>query len=69
MGLPREAGALRRLKALGFSDLRLAELTGRTSGGGRTAAAPNSACAPVYKRIDTCAAEFASSTPYMYSTL
>ncbi|MEO9189268.1 MAG: carbamoyl-phosphate synthase large subunit, partial [Acetobacteraceae bacterium] len=66
-GLPTEAGALRRLKALGFSDRRLAELSGR--------AEPEIArhrarlgVRPVYKRIDTCAAEFASVTPYMYST-
>ena len=66
-GLPSEAGALRRVKALGFSDKRLAELTGK----------PEAAIAearikvgviPVYRRIDTCAAEFASTTSYMYST-
>src|SRR5579863_5513516 len=66
-GLPKEAGALRRLKALGFSDKRLAELT--------TKKEPDIAAqrlslgvVPVYRRIDTCAAEFASATPYMYST-
>jgi carbamoyl-phosphate synthase large subunit len=66
-GLPREAGALRRLKALGFSDKRLAELTGKKE--------PEIAAqrlglgvVPVFRRIDTCAAEFASATPYMYST-
>src|SRR6201747_2476638 len=66
-GLPREAGALRRLKALGFSDKRLADLTSTTPAKilrARAALGVN----PVYKRIDTCAAEFASSTPYMYST-
>jgi carbamoyl-phosphate synthase large subunit len=66
-GLPREAGALRRLKALGFSDKRLADLTGTTAAkvaGLRTSLGVS----PVYKRIDTCAAEFASQTPYMYST-
>jgi carbamoyl-phosphate synthase large subunit len=66
-GLPREAGALRRLKALGFSDKRLAELTNTTQAEVhrvRTALGVT----PVYKRIDTCAAEFASYTPYMYST-
>ncbi len=66
-GLPRDAGALRRLKALGFSDHRLAELTGRSE----PAVAKQRAelgVLPVYKRIDTCAAEFASATPYMYST-
>jgi len=66
-GLPRDAGALRRLKALGFSDHRLAELTGRSE---PAVAQQRSDLGvfPVYKRIDTCAAEFASATPYMYST-
>ncbi len=65
--LPTGAGALRRLKAMGFSDARLAKLTGET-----TAAVTQKRQAlsvrPVYKRIDTCAAEFASPTAYMYST-
>jgi carbamoyl-phosphate synthase large subunit len=66
-GLPREAGALRRLKALGFSDKRLAQLGGQTeeSVAGLRASL---GVVPVYKRIDTCAAEFTSATPYMYST-
>jgi carbamoyl-phosphate synthase large subunit len=66
-GLPAEAGALRRLKALGFSDARLAQLTGRPE---TEVAALRARLGvhPVYKRIDTCAAEFASTTPYMYST-
>jgi carbamoyl-phosphate synthase large subunit len=66
-GLPKEAGALRRLKALGFSDTRLGELTGTCAIDvlhARTALGVT----PVYKRIDTCAGEFASKTPYMYST-
>ncbi len=64
-GLPEDATALRRLKALGFSDHRLGELTGR-----RDVAAQRARLGvqPVYKRIDTCAGEFASATPYMYST-
>ncbi len=66
-GLPREAGALRRLKALGFSDKRLAELTNTTPAKIHRARA-TLGVTPVYKRIDTCAAEFASGTPYMYST-
>ncbi len=66
-GLPREAGALRRLKALGFSDHRLAELTGGTANEIHQVRAALGVI-PVYKRIDTCAAEFASNTPYMYST-
>jgi len=66
-GLPREAGALRRLKALGFSDKRLAELTGKKEPD-IAAQRTSLGVVPVYKRIDTCAAEFASATPYMYST-
>jgi carbamoyl-phosphate synthase large subunit len=66
-GLPKEAGALRRLKALGFSDKRLAQLAG-----GRpadiAAAREKLGVQPVYRRIDTCAGEFAAATPYMYST-
>src|SRR5471030_1089002 len=66
-GLPREAGALRRLKAFGFSDKRLADLAGKQEP--EIAAQRLSlGVVPVYKRIDTCAAEFASATPYMYST-
>jgi len=65
-GLPDDAKALIDLKKKGFSDERLAELTGlpvaevarrRRALGVR----------PVFKRIDTCAAEFASRTPYLYS--
>jgi carbamoyl-phosphate synthase large subunit len=66
-GLPREAGALRRLKALGFSDKRLAELSGKNETD-VAASRASLGVVPVYKRIDTCAAEFASATPYMYST-
>jgi carbamoyl-phosphate synthase large subunit len=66
-GLPREAGALRRLKALGFSDNRLSELTGKKEPH-IVAQRLNLGIVPVYRRIDTCAAEFASATPYMYST-
>ncbi|HZN31043.1 MAG TPA: carbamoyl-phosphate synthase large subunit, partial [Xanthobacteraceae bacterium] len=66
-GLPRSAGALRRLKALGFSDARLAVLTGRSEAE-VTSARRALGVRPVFKRIDTCAAEFASPTAYMYST-
>jgi carbamoyl-phosphate synthase large subunit len=66
-GLPGDASSLLRLKSLGFSDQRLAELTGKTAAEvahrrrllGVT---------PVYKRVDTCAAEFPANTAYMYST-
>jgi carbamoyl-phosphate synthase large subunit len=67
LGLPQEAGALRRLKALGFSDKRLAELAGQAEGA-VAGLRDRLGVHPVYKRIDTCAGEFASVTPYMYST-
>ncbi len=66
-GLPADAAGMRRLKAMGFSDARLARLVG----GGETAVrAARQALdvRPVFKRIDTCAGEFAATTPYMYST-
>ncbi len=66
-GLPHEATALRRLKALGFSDARLAALAGATE---RDVASLREQLGvrAAYKRIDTCAGEFASATPYLYST-
>jgi carbamoyl-phosphate synthase large subunit len=66
-GLPRDAANLRALKAAGFSDLRLSTLAGVSE---RDVADLRRALgvAPVFKRIDTCAAEFASPTAYMYST-
>jgi carbamoyl-phosphate synthase large subunit len=96
-GLPRDSAAMRRLKAMGFSDKRLAYLAlrsanlqpgtrrafGRSSGligetvkamtGGVTEADVRAlrhklGVRPVFKRIDTCAAEFEAKTPYMYST-
>jgi len=96
-GLPRDATAMRRLKAMGFSDKRLAYLAlcsanlqpgtrrafGKSSGligeavkamtGGVTEADVRAlrhklGVRPVFKRIDTCAAEFEAKTPYMYST-
>ena len=66
-GLPATATALRRLKASGFSDARLARLTGL---GVEEIAERRRALGvrPAFKRIDSCAAEFASPTAYMYST-
>jgi len=66
-GLPKTAGSFRALKAMGFADERLATLAKMD---------PQEVANirrgldvhPVYKRIDTCAAEFASPTAYMYST-
>jgi len=96
-GLPIDAAGLRRLKAMGFSDRRLATLAVRSVGvagglaetqarrsgllhdalvamAGATSAAEVRALRhrlgvfPVFKRIDSCAAEFEAITPYMYST-
>ncbi|WP_347091085.1 carbamoyl-phosphate synthase large subunit [Sphingomonas parapaucimobilis] len=95
-GLPQDAAGMRRLKAMGFSDKRLAYLAlqsanlrgmdrgiARGSGlihevvkmmtGGVTEAEVREhrlklGVRPVFKRIDTCAAEFDAKTPYMYST-
>jgi len=65
-GLPAAAQDFARLKKMGFSDARLAELTGKEEAA-VTAARHALDIRPVYKRIDTCAAEFPSATPYMYS--
>ena len=95
-GLPRDAAGMRRLKAMGFSDRRLAELalgrrnlaapgqdagakqrplhdaikamTGATTEDEVRALRHKLGVRPVFKRIDTCAAEFEAKTPYMYST-
>ena len=66
-GVPAEPAALHRLKAMGFSDARLAHLTRQTEPQVR-AARHALGVRPVFKRIDSCAAEFAAITPYMYST-
>jgi len=66
-GLPQDAWNLRSLKAMGFSDARLAHLSGQDEHAVRELR-HSLEVVPVYKRIDTCAAEFASPTPYMYST-
>ncbi len=66
-GLPQDATGLRRLKALGFSDQRLAVLA-ETTPEAVQALRERLGVQAVYKRIDTCAGEFASTTPYMYST-
>jgi carbamoyl-phosphate synthase large subunit len=96
-GLPQDAVGMRRLKAMGFSDARLAQLALRSANVGREmseAAAYGSGIVhdalraltggvteeevrthrlrlgvhPVFKRIDSCAAEFDAATPYLYST-
>ncbi|SFC12183.1 carbamoyl-phosphate synthase large subunit [Bosea sp. CRIB-10] len=66
-GLPQTPVAFRQLKAMGFSDKRLAAVAGKSEAEVRTLRR-SLQVRPVYKRIDTCAAEFASPTAYMYST-
>ncbi|WP_368344700.1 carbamoyl-phosphate synthase large subunit [Pelagovum sp. HNIBRBA483] len=66
-GLPVTEAELRALKMLGFTDARLATLTGRSEDNVRRAR-QNLGVTAVFKRIDTCAAEFEAQTPYMYST-
>ncbi|MGB5948373.1 MAG: carbamoyl-phosphate synthase large subunit, partial [Parvibaculum sp.] len=66
-GLPPHAHGMRALKAKGFSDARLAVLVGKTEAEVK-AHRRALGVRPVFKRIDTCAAEFASPTAYMYST-
>ena len=66
-GLPLTAAGLRKLKMMGFTDARLAALTGRDEAQVRRARR-NLGVRAVFKRIDTCAAEFEAQTPYMYST-
>jgi len=65
-GLPNNGKEFIDLKKKGFSDERLGELTGQS---GADVAKKRRAMRirPVFKRIDTCAAEFASRTPYLYS--
>lgn len=66
-GLPHDAANLRMLKSAGFSDSRLATLAGLTEAD-VAALRKKLGVRPVFKRIDTCAAEFSSPTAYMYST-
>jgi carbamoyl-phosphate synthase large subunit len=66
-GLPRDAGALRDAKRMGFSDRRIAQLAGTTEKVVRDARHA-AGIRPVFKRVDTCAAEFEAYTPYLYST-
>jgi carbamoyl-phosphate synthase large subunit len=66
-GLPNSAELMRQIKAMGFSDKRLAALTGADEAEVRKNRR-GLGVRPVFKRIDTCAAEFKSPTAYMYST-
>jgi len=66
-GLPTNESGLRKLKMMGFTDARLATLTGMAEADVRSARIKQGVIA-VFKRIDTCGAEFEAQTPYMYST-
>jgi carbamoyl-phosphate synthase large subunit len=66
-GLPRDAAGLRAVKRMGFSDKRLARITRTTEKAIRDLRWA-AGVRPVFKRVDTCAAEFEAYTPYLYST-
>ncbi|MBU2583474.1 MAG: carbamoyl-phosphate synthase large subunit [Alphaproteobacteria bacterium] len=66
-GLPTTKRSMRLLKSMGFADARLAKLAGMDAAE-VTQRRKALGVRPVFKRIDTCAAEFASPTAYMYST-
>ena len=66
-GLGAAAPAWRHAKQLGFSDARIGDLTNNSEADVRSKR-KGLGVTPVYKRVDTCAAEFESHTPYLYST-
>ncbi|MEM6781799.1 MAG: carbamoyl-phosphate synthase large subunit [Pseudomonadota bacterium] len=66
-GLPIDAKGWAEIKSMGFSDARLAQLV-NVEESAITKARKKHDIHPVYKRVDTCAAEIPSATPYMYST-
>lgn len=66
-GLPQDAQSWMALKQKGFSDMQLAALTSQDAGDIRKARHSHN-IHPVYKCVDSCAAEIPSDTPYMYST-
>ena len=66
-GLPKNFNEFNRIKSIGFSDKKLSQLSGlKEKIVRRKRLALN--ILPVFKKVDTCAAEFKSFTPYMYST-
>jgi carbamoyl-phosphate synthase large subunit len=65
--MPEERGLLLKMKRLGFSDRQLADLRGATEASIR-AQRHQLGIRPAYKTVDTCAGEFPSSTPYLYSS-
>ena len=66
-GLPKNYEDFLNLKKMGFSDKRLAKLSGITEKEAREIRRELN-IHPIYKRVDSCSAEFDSITPYMYST-
>ena len=66
-GLPDDIDNFRAIKKLGLSDSRLAELIGKSESDVRQARLALG-LRPNFRRIDTCAAEFAAQTPYLYSS-
>tara|TARA_B100000959_G_scaffold30796_1_gene29355 strand:- start:312 stop:3536 length:3225 start_codon:yes stop_codon:yes gene_type:complete len=66
-GLPRNYDELNKIKSIGFSDKKLSEITNMSEEFIRKKRTALKVL-PVYKKVDTCAAEFKSFTPYMYST-
>jgi len=66
-GVRRSTPLLQEAKRMGFSDVRIGQIAGKSEKEVR-AARKAAGIVPVYKRVDTCAAEFESFTPYMYST-
>ncbi len=66
-GLPKSFDEFNRIKSIGFSDKKLSKLTGIKENFVKSKRKALKVF-PVYKKVDTCAAEFKSFTPYMYST-
>ena len=66
-GLPDNEEAMRAVKAMGFADARLAELTDSNEDAVR-ASRQGMNVRPYFRQIDTCAAEFSAGTPYLYSS-
>jgi len=66
-GLPKDHNEFNRIKSIGFSDKKLSEITKISEEIVRKKRTALKVL-PVYKKVDTCAAEFKSFTPYMYST-
>jgi len=66
-GRPLTASSMTAAKSAGFSDAQIGQLTGTTEGQARQLRR-DLQVSPVYQMVDTCAAEFAARTPYLYST-